>query len=182
MQGRLPCASLRCVKTFCEFELPPGTNFPEDASWAVLPDPRTKSVEVKPFNEKNAVGFRTASLDVRVERDPLRLVVRDLSGNVICADAMGRPVEFAAGGFSLAKEMPDDEHYFGLGDKTGTFDRRNSGLYVVEQGHRRRRDDRSSLQKHPVLSSQQVRGAATGYFSITPGAVGLTLESSRGTP
>jgi alpha-glucosidase len=102
-----------------------GNEFPEDASWSVLPEPRSKSVEVQPSNDASAVGFKTASLDVRVERDPLRLVVRDLAGNIICADAIGRPVEFAAGGFSLVKEMPDDEHYFGLGDKTGTFDRRN---------------------------------------------------------
>src|SRR3954453_22651035 len=69
-----------------------GSEFPEDASWAVLWEARTKSIEVKAFNDANAVGFRTASLDVRVERDPLRLVVRDLSGNIICADAVGRPV------------------------------------------------------------------------------------------
>lgn len=102
-----------------------GDEFHEDASWAVLPETRNKSVEVKPFNDATAVGFRTATLDVRVERDPLRLVVRDLQGNIICADAVGRPVQFSSGGFSLAKEMPADEHYFGLGDKTGNFDRRD---------------------------------------------------------
>ena len=72
-----------------------------------------------------SVGFRTAALDVRVERNPLRLVIRDLAGNIISADAVGRPTQFQLGGFTVSKQMPGDEHYFGLGDKTGQFDRRN---------------------------------------------------------
>ncbi len=102
-----------------------GSSFPEDASWAVLPGPRSKSVNVQPMQDAASVGFRTAALDVRVERTPLRLVVRDLAGNVISADAVGRPTTFRMGGFSVHKTMPGDEHYFGLGDKAGTFDRRN---------------------------------------------------------
>ncbi len=103
----------------------PGNTLPEDASCAVLPGPRTKTVDVRPMENPTAVGFRTASLDVRIERTPLRLVVRDLAGNVICADALDRPTEFTHGGFSVSKDMPADEHFFGLGDKTGSFDRRN---------------------------------------------------------
>ncbi len=105
----------------------PDGAFPEDSSWAVLPGPRGKSVDVQPQSTENAafVGFRTAALDVRVERNPLRMVIRDLAGNVISADAIGRPTEFQRGGFSIHKAMPADEHYFGLGDKAGTFDRRN---------------------------------------------------------
>jgi alpha-glucosidase len=98
---------------------------PEDASWAVLPETRSKSVDVKPIQDEASVGFRTATLEVRVERNPLRLVIRDLAGNVISADALGRPVTFQLGGFSISKQMPADEHYFGLGDKAGSFDRRN---------------------------------------------------------
>jgi alpha-glucosidase len=101
----------------------PGDRLPEDASWAVLARPRSRSVDVRPTEDGASVGFRTASLDVRVERNPLRLVVRDLSGNIISADALGRPIEFKLGGFSVTKQLAN-EHFFGLGDKTGSFDRR----------------------------------------------------------
>jgi len=101
---------------------------PEDASWAVLPEPRSKSIEVQPVQDPAAVGFRTAVLDVRVERSPLRIVIRDLAGNVISADAVGRAVQFQLGGFWLFKQMPSGEHYFGLGDKTGSFDRREQSF------------------------------------------------------
>ena len=102
-----------------------GATLPEDASWAVLAASRTSSVAVQPASDANWVGFRTAALELRVERNPLRIVVRDLSGNVLCADAPGRPTEFAAGGFTVHKEMPGDAHFYGLGDKLGSFDRRN---------------------------------------------------------
>jgi len=102
----------------------PDSTLPEDASWAVLAEARKKSVGVQAMQDNSAVGFRTATLDVRVERNPLRVIIRDLSGNVISADAVGRASRFQSGGFSVYKQMPEQEHYFGLGDKTGTFDRR----------------------------------------------------------
>ncbi len=98
---------------------------PEDASWAVLPAARSKTIDVRPLEDPAFVGFRTAALEVRVERKPLRIVIRDLAGSVISADAVGRPATFQLGGFSVSKQMPADEHYFGLGDKAGSFDRRN---------------------------------------------------------
>ncbi len=101
---------------------------PEDASWAVLSAARTKSIDVKPVQDDASVGFHTAALDVRVDRNPLRLVIRDLAGNIISADAPGRPVRFQLAGFTISKQMPGGEHYFGLGDKTGSFDRRNQAF------------------------------------------------------
>jgi alpha-glucosidase len=102
----------------------PGGTLPEDASWAVSADARGQSVDVQAAQDNTFVGFRTKAVEVRVERNPLRLVIRDLSGNVISSDEPGHPVRFHLGGFSLYKEMLAGEHYFGLGDKTGQFDRR----------------------------------------------------------
>ncbi len=113
----------------------PGSALPEDASWAVLPTSREKSVDVQPTQDATSVGFRTKTLDVRVERDPLRIVVRDLAGNLICADALGRPTEFSLGGFTVSKEMPLDERFYGLGDKTGSFDRRNQAYDLWNTDH-----------------------------------------------
>jgi len=106
----------------------PEATMPEDSSWAVLPASRTHSVNVQPIQEEGAIGFRTQALDVRIERSPLRIVIRDLAGNVICADAPGRSVQFSLGGFTVYKAMPDDAHYYGLGDKPGSFDRRNQAF------------------------------------------------------
>jgi alpha-glucosidase len=111
----------------------PGSTLPEDASWAVLPTSRANSVQ--PTQDATSVGFRTKTLDVRSERTPLRIVVRDLAGNIICADALGRPTEFSLGGFTVSKEMPTDERFYGLGDKTGSFNRRNQAYTLWNTDH-----------------------------------------------
>ena len=54
------------------------------------------------------------------------LTVLDRSGNVLQRDA--RAVSFYEEGFRTYKRMPMDEHYFGLGDKTGPLDRRNQAF------------------------------------------------------
>jgi alpha-glucosidase len=96
---------------------------PEDASWAVLDTPRHGSVTVVSENNPDHVGFRTRDLLVEVNRKTMLMTVRDSSGNIVEQDA--QPVRFTDDGFSVYKSMPVDEHYFGLGDKTGPLDRRD---------------------------------------------------------
>ena len=93
---------------------------PEDASWAVLAPARTATVAVTSATD----GFATKSLRVRVEKASFRVIVTDLAGKVVLADAPARPLEYHGESFRIYKEMPPDEHYFGLGDKTGPLDRR----------------------------------------------------------
>ncbi len=108
---------------------------PEDASWAVLPAARAAKVSVVP----NAAGFDTRQLHVRIGQD-LRVTVTDLAGKPIVEDAA--PAAFGADGrISVHKRMPEDEHYFGLGDKTGPLDRRdhaytmwNTDAYRFQEG------------------------------------------------
>jgi alpha-glucosidase len=99
---------------------------PEDASWAVLPEVRIKSTTVKPEIAAGSAGFRTSVLRVVVDRKTLRIKILDLAGNVLNEDA--RPSQFEGGSFRVYKTMPADEHYFGLGDKTGALDRRNQAF------------------------------------------------------
>jgi alpha-glucosidase len=97
---------------------------PEDASWAVSEEVRRQAVGVTPEASDDAYGFRTQTLRVRIAHDTFSLSVTDLQGNVLQEDLAGRPVEIHGSEFRLYKRMPSDEHYFGLGDKVGTLDRR----------------------------------------------------------
>ena len=94
---------------------PDGMN--EDASWAVDAKTRAAHVAVTPA----ADGFATKAMRVRFATDG-RIVVEDLAGNLISADAA--PASFDGKAFTLKKTMPQGEHYFGMGDKTGGLDRR----------------------------------------------------------
>ncbi len=93
---------------------------PEDASWAVPASVRARPMEVT----ATADGFTTARVRVRLVGSPARLVVEDLSGHTILADA-AVPVTVEGRGFALRKALPASEHLFALGDKTGSdLDRR----------------------------------------------------------
>lgn len=106
---------------------------PEDASWAVLADSRRSSVSVTPEQDATSVGFDTRLLQVRVNRGNLAISIIDGDGRMIVKDA--QPVEFKKDnksgiiGFRVWKIMPEDEHYFGLGEKAGPLDRRG-GAFV----------------------------------------------------
>jgi len=104
----------------------PDGKMPEDASWAVSVENRHSSVPVTPVVSSTSVGFRTRALIVEIQRKTLRLTVTDLAGNIVQQDAL--PVHYDGAAFRVYKYMPLDEHYFGLGDKTGPLDRRNEAF------------------------------------------------------
>ena len=99
---------------------------PEDASWAVLPEPRHSRINVTPESSAASFGFRTKLIQVQIARSNLQLTVRDLKGEIVQQDAL--PVRFDGESFRISKTMPLDEHYFGLGDKTGPLDRRDEAF------------------------------------------------------
>jgi alpha-glucosidase len=103
-----------------------GNNEPEDASWAVLSDARRASVSATTSNSGDRLEIRTKSLVVDIDKASLKVTIRDLAGNVLQQDA--RPIRFDGDAFRISKTMPLDEHYFGLGDKTGPLDRRNEAF------------------------------------------------------
>jgi alpha-glucosidase len=100
-----------------------GSQFPEDASWAVPARVRRQSVPVVAIPD----GFRTKALIVHLDAATLQLSITDLARQVISADA-GVPIRFEGAAFTLRKALPIDEHVFGMGDKTGLLDRRGYTL------------------------------------------------------
>ena len=106
----------------------PSGQLPEDASWAVLSTSRTATVNVTPESSASAVGFKTTKLHVAVHKDPFGLTVTDLAGHIIAEDLPARPIEFHGASFRMYMKSPEDEHYFGLGDKPGPLDRRNEAF------------------------------------------------------
>jgi alpha-glucosidase len=98
----------------------PGGTLPEDASWAVPAAIRAQHVAVT----ATADGFSTDALRVHIDPQTLALTVTDPAGKVIVADT-DQPIRVDGTGFTLTKQLPQGEHIFGLGDKTGgDLDRR----------------------------------------------------------
>lgn len=97
--------------------------FGENSSWAVPASVRARTLAVVP--ERN--GFRTGAL--RVQLNTRKLTITDLQGRTILAD-MSDGVARKGAGFTLRKSLRPGERIFGLGDKTGNFDR--SGQSFVD--------------------------------------------------
>ncbi|WP_264175498.1 glycoside hydrolase family 31 protein [Allosphingosinicella flava] len=128
MEARLGAAVVRVTAitdAILRIRIAPDGTFPEDASWAVAKDVRNRSVAVAP----SANGFATQSLRVSIDPATLRVTVSDLDGKIISEDA-ATPLRTEGAAFTLRKAMPVRERYYGLGDKTGPFDRRGAS-YVL---------------------------------------------------
>lgn len=100
-------------------------NLPEDASWAVLPAARGAAMQVQPVATAEEVGFRTDAGEVTIRRSDLMLTLRNAAGHITQQQA---GLCFTGHQFTWSNRMPQDEHYFGLGDKTGPFDRRGQAF------------------------------------------------------
>lgn len=97
--------------------------FAEDASWAVASATRGKHVLTSP----TADGFSTKSIRVRVDPATLAIIIEDKNGETIVRDGI-HPFSFDGNAFTLRKAMPVAEKYYGLGDKTGSLDRRGGSF------------------------------------------------------
>lgn len=135
---------------------------PENASWAVLPGPLHGSVHVTQERSSQYYGFRTTALNVQVERNNMRLTVRDLSGNIIQQDAL--PIRFQGSSFRVYKRMPLNEHYFGLGDKTGPLDRRNEAFTMWNTDAYRFQESTDPIYKSIPYFLIYRAGIASGIF------------------
>ena len=175
------CASPRCAMTFSGCVFRPVERLPEDASWAVSAELRGKSVEVQATQDNSSVGFRTTTLDVRRGKQSSAPCRPRSCGQRICADAVGRPVKFQLGGFTVSKEMPGRRALLRARRQDRTIRPPRPGLHALEHRRWAAGIGRSALQEHPVFSRASTARAATDFFSTTPGAPGLTSASRRAT-
>ena len=133
---------------------------PEEASWAVLPDARTASVSVAQDSNDAVAGFHTQDLSVGVDRQTGLVTVRDAEGKVVEQDAL--PLTFTGTAFRLYKSMPSDEHYFGLGDKSGGLDRRNQAFTLWNTDAYRFQESTDPLYKSIPFFLSYRAGVAVG--------------------
>ncbi|WP_158792979.1 TIM-barrel domain-containing protein [Granulicella sp. L60] len=139
-----------------------GKAMPEDASWAVLAEARRSSVAVTQDVTSEHFGFRTKMLRVEIEKKTLRLTIRDIAGNVLQQDAL--PVHFDGAAFRVSKAMPLDEHYFGLGDKTGPLDRRDQAFSLWNTDSYRFQESTDPIYKAIPFFMTYKAGVALGVL------------------
>src|SRR5690348_3196930 len=135
---------------------------PEDASWAVLAGARESRVPVTPVESDSVVGFATKALRVAVDRRTLELTVSDTAGHLVQRDAA--PIEFHGDSFRIRKAMAADEHFFGLGDKTGPLDRREQAFTLWNTDAYRFQESTDPLYKSIPFFMTFRAGLASGVL------------------
>jgi alpha-glucosidase len=98
----------------------------ERTSFAVLPNAFSGDApKLQLRDSANDLSLNTGSLIVRIYKSPLRIAFLSAAGDVISEDQPASPPAFQGSEFKVWKAMPEDEHYFGLGDKSGPMDHRD---------------------------------------------------------
>ena len=138
-QGILRVVALR--DDVLRFTMSNTGQMPPHGSWAVLAKARASRVTVTPFSGADSVGFNTKDLMVRVARKTMAITVTNANGFVLMQSAS--PVEFYKSdqhgdtGYTVWEKMPQDEHFFGLGDKPAPLDRRGWQFTMWNTDHYR---------------------------------------------
>jgi alpha-glucosidase len=137
-----------------------GGRLPEDASWAVPAAARALRSPVRPTSD----GFDTAALRVHVNPGTLQLTIEDAGGRTVLADSPD-PIRFDGQGFTLRKVLPIGQHIYGLGDKTGNFDRRGESFVNWNTDAWGFQRDTDPIYKSiPFYIASQSTGGAYGVF------------------
>jgi alpha-glucosidase len=105
-------------------------DLPEDASWAVVDSAHKAHVPLTVSEQGGLERITTGTATALLDCATLALTITDAQGHIVLADAPGASLAFDGRGFRLRKAMPQNAHYFGLGDKAGSLDRRG-GAYTL---------------------------------------------------
>jgi alpha-glucosidase len=102
--------------------LAPKGSFAKDYSWAIIQTAGPDSFNVA--EEESEIRVTAGDVTVVIQKDPLLLRFADAKGNVTIADEPARPMAWDGKRVRTWKRLPQDESFYGLGDKTGPLDRR----------------------------------------------------------
>ncbi|HET8825974.1 MAG TPA: alpha-glucosidase, partial [Terriglobales bacterium] len=138
--------------------------FPADHSFAVVPAASSEAPQVHVDQSADAVTLDAGGVRVKILRSPLRVVFLDAKGEVISQDQPGYPVAFNGNEFRVWKSMPEDEHYFGLGDKSGPLDHRNLAFTMWNTDAFGWQESTDPLYKDIPFFLGMRKGAAYGIF------------------
>ncbi len=109
-----------------------GTSLPPDHSYAVVKTNWPK-VEIEFGGDQETRLIRTPELEVRARLSPFRLAFYDRKGDLISKDAESRGISWDGPRVRCWKWMPEDEHYYGLGEKSTPLDKRGRSYVMWNQ-------------------------------------------------
>lgn len=101
----------------------PNGTFPKDFSWAVIESAEPPAIKID--ESKDEVRITSGTTVARIHKSPLLVDFMREVGDMLVADEPNLPMGWENGRVRVWKKMPEDEGYYGLGDKAGPMNRRN---------------------------------------------------------
>src|SRR6266496_1220176 len=142
----------------------PNGEFGPDHSFAVLSGAFPQLANVRVDQSTDAVALDAGGFRVKILRSPFRVLFLDATGSVISQDEPRYPVAFNENEFRVWKSMPEDEHYFGLGDKSGPLDHRNLAFTMWNTDQFGWQESTDPLYKDIPFFLAMRKGASYGIF------------------
>jgi alpha-glucosidase len=96
-----------------------------DFSYAVVGTPQKTKTNITQTAEE--IDIVTDSVKAVIKKNPFSIAFFTPDGKLINEDEPGLTTSWAGQSVTTYKKMQDDEHFIGLGEKTGGLDRRGSG-------------------------------------------------------
>ncbi|MEQ2527941.1 TIM-barrel domain-containing protein [Bacillaceae bacterium CLA-AA-H227] len=97
-----------------------------DKSKAVMVRP--ESVEIEEINTEHALTLKTKALVLTLQKEPFRVTVADTHGRVLVNED-GHGMAYRENGEVIAfKQMHENDHFYGFGEKSGHLDKRGEKL------------------------------------------------------
>jgi len=102
--------------------------FLDDYSYSLREDVSPQRTDYKAFDKSSSIVLTTHALDVLVDKANASIGFYDKSGFNICQDFSPVSWEIAEEGYSVTctKTLSYDDHFYGLGEKSGGLDKRRS--------------------------------------------------------
>ncbi len=142
----------------------PQGEFPPEHSFAVLPDAFPEAPAVRIRQDAQSVFVDAGSVTARIGLSPISITFLDARGQVVSQDLPGQGAVFEGPGFRVRKSMPEDEHYFALGDKAGPLDHRGQAFTMWNTDAFGWQESTDPLYKSIPFLLALRRGAAYGVF------------------
>jgi len=106
-----------------------GRSLPPDHSYAVAKT-EWPVVKIESTSNGNYQSIRTEQLEVRVQLAPFRVAFYDAKGQLLSKDADDQGMSWDGARVRVWKSAPQDEHYFGFGEKSTPLDKRGRALVM----------------------------------------------------
>jgi len=136
--------------------------FPKDFSWAVIETSEPPAVKID--DAKDEVRLSSGTTVARIHKSPLLIDFQRDTGDVLVADDSNLPMAWENGRVHVWKKMPEDEGYYGLGDKAGPMNRRDRAFTMWNTDAYAWRESTDPLYKTIPFFIGLRKGLAYGIF------------------